>query len=127
MRTTVDLPDELYRRAKAEAAVGNFNDLVEGGLQHVLRGPSPETPAERPAGPSVYDLMRDYYGIAKDSRPPIMRRTRNTGRGNTGVSALRNQKRQLRKIPNSSPPTASVDGDPAGPIGKGGMSRPRFF
>ena len=83
MRTTVDLPDELYRRAKAEAAVRgcNFNDLVEEGLQDVLRGPSPETPAERPAGLSVHDLMRDFCGIAKDSRPPTMRRTRNTGGG----------------------------------------------
>jgi hypothetical protein len=34
MRTTVDLPDELYPRAKAEAVLRgcNFNDLVEKGL-----------------------------------------------------------------------------------------------
>ena len=69
MRTTVKLPDELYRRAKAEAAVCgcNFNDLVEEGLRCVLRGPQPETSAERPAGPSVHDLMRDFCGIAKDA------------------------------------------------------------
>jgi hypothetical protein len=49
----------LYRRAKAEAAVRgcNFNGLV---LQ-------PETPAERPAGPSLDDLMREFCGIAKDA------------------------------------------------------------
>lgn len=35
----------------------NFNGLV---LQ-------PETPAERPAGPSLDDLMREFCGIAKDA------------------------------------------------------------
>ena len=34
MRTTVEVPDDLYRRAKAEAALrgGKFGELVEGGL-----------------------------------------------------------------------------------------------
>jgi hypothetical protein len=69
MRTTVDLPDKLYRQAKAEAALRgcNLNDLVEEGLRRVLRGPEPETSPERPAGPSVDDLMRDCCGIAKDT------------------------------------------------------------
>lgn len=69
MRTTVDLPDELYRRAKAEAALRgrNFKDLVEEGLRRVLRTPEPETSAKRPAGPSVHDLMQDCRGIAKDT------------------------------------------------------------
>ena len=42
MRTTVDLPAELYRRAKAEAAVRgcNFNDLVEEGLRHYFGAPT---------------------------------------------------------------------------------------
>jgi hypothetical protein len=69
MRTTVDLPDELYRRAKAEAALRgrNFKGLVEEGLRRVLRSPEPETSTQRPAGPSVHDLMRDCCGIAKDA------------------------------------------------------------
>ena len=69
MRTTVDLPDELYRRAKAEAALRgrNLKDLVEEGLRRVLRAPDPETSAQRPTGPSVHDLMRDCCGIAKDA------------------------------------------------------------
>ena len=69
MRTTVDLPDALCRQAKAEAALRgcNLNDLVEEGLRRILRGPLPETLAERPAGPSVHDLMRDCCGIAKDT------------------------------------------------------------
>jgi hypothetical protein len=69
MRTTVDLPDELYCRAKAEAALRgrNFKDLVEEGLRRVLRVPEPETSAQRPAVASVHDLMRDCCGIAKDA------------------------------------------------------------
>ena len=68
MRTTVDLPDELYRRAKAEAALRGrkFKDLVEEGLRRVLRIPEPET-AQRPAGASVHDLMQGCCGIARDA------------------------------------------------------------
>jgi hypothetical protein len=69
MRTTVDLPDELYRRAKAEAALRgrNLKDLVEEGLRRVLRAPERETSAQRTTGPSVHDLMQDCCGITKDA------------------------------------------------------------
>jgi hypothetical protein len=69
MRTTVDLPGELYRRAKAEAALRgrNLKDLVEEGLRRVLRAPEPETSAKRPTGPSVHDLMQDCCGIARNT------------------------------------------------------------
>lgn len=69
MRTTVDLSDELYRRAKAEAALRGrkFKDLVEEGLRRVLQAREPETLAKPPPGPSVHDLMRDYCGIAKEA------------------------------------------------------------
>jgi len=69
MRTTVDLSDELYRRAKAEAALRGrkFRDLIEEGLRRVLEAPEPETPPKQPPGPSVHDLMRDCCGIAKDA------------------------------------------------------------
>jgi hypothetical protein len=38
MRTTVDIPDELYREAKARAALDGirFRDLIEAGLRAVL-------------------------------------------------------------------------------------------
>jgi len=38
MKTTVELPDELYRRAKVEAALRGrkLRDLVEEGLRRVL-------------------------------------------------------------------------------------------
>jgi hypothetical protein len=70
MRTTVDLPDESYLRAKAEAAVRgcNFNDLVEEGLRHLLRGPNPRPRQSDQPGPPSHDLMRDFCGIAKDAR-----------------------------------------------------------
>ncbi|MBV8456476.1 MAG: hypothetical protein JO122_07660 [Acetobacteraceae bacterium] len=69
MRTTIDLPDELYRRAKAEAALRGrkFKDLVQEGLRRVLEASEPERPPERSPSPSVHDLMRDLCGIAKDA------------------------------------------------------------
>jgi hypothetical protein len=70
MRTTVDLSDELYRRAKAEAALSGrkFKDLVEEGLRRVLQA-QPEILAKQTAAPSVHDLMRGCCGIAKDTPP----------------------------------------------------------
>ncbi len=47
MRTTVDLPDDLYRQAKAQAALAgvHLRDLVEEGLRTVLGGlPKAESP-----------------------------------------------------------------------------------
>jgi hypothetical protein len=44
MKTTIELPDELYRRAKAEAALRGrkLRDLVEEGLRLALETrPSP--------------------------------------------------------------------------------------
>jgi hypothetical protein len=51
MKTTVEVPDDLYRRAKAEAALRGrkLKDLIEEGLRLVLdtrRSPT------RPASPS---------------------------------------------------------------------------
>ena len=41
MKTTVELPDDLYRRAKAQAALRGrkFRELVEEGLRMVLEAP----------------------------------------------------------------------------------------
>ena len=63
MRTTVDLPDELFRRAKAEAALRGrkFRDLVEEGLLRVLENPSETKKEVQP--PTLYDLMKDSCGI----------------------------------------------------------------
>ena len=42
MKTTIELPDELYRKAKAEAALTGrkLKDLVEEGLRYVLKVPT---------------------------------------------------------------------------------------
>jgi hypothetical protein len=41
MKTTIEVPDELYRRAKAEAALSGrkLRELVEEGLRLVLEAP----------------------------------------------------------------------------------------
>ncbi len=67
MRTTVELSDELFRRAKAEAALRGrkFKDLVEDGLRRVLD--QPEAPA--PIATSLHDLMRDCCGVAEPTPP----------------------------------------------------------
>jgi hypothetical protein len=45
MKTTVELPDALYRQAKAEAALRGrkLKDLVEEGLRLVLDAPTETT------------------------------------------------------------------------------------
>jgi hypothetical protein len=67
MRTTIELPDELYRQAKSQAALRGrkLKDLVAEGLRRVIEAPElPDTPAQ--SGPSLLDLMRDCCGIATD-------------------------------------------------------------
>ena len=66
MRTTVDLPDELFRRAKSEAALQGrkLKDLVEEGLRLVLgqqKAPDADRSEEqqRKRGPSAHDLLKD--------------------------------------------------------------------
>jgi hypothetical protein len=73
MRTTVDIPDELFRRAKSEAALRGrkLKDLVEEGLRLIVEKeetPAAEKPAQPPSHPkpSVHDLLKDLCGIYKD-------------------------------------------------------------
>lgn len=61
MKTTVELSDELFRRAKAEAALRGrkFKDLIEEGLRLVL-----ETPRHgKRARPSLDELMKPGRGV----------------------------------------------------------------
>src|SRR5436190_7037410 len=59
MKTTFDIPDELYRRAKAEAALRGrkLRDLVEEGLRSVIETPHQERPR-----PRLADLMGQARG-----------------------------------------------------------------
>jgi hypothetical protein len=72
MRTTVDIPDELFRRAKSEAALRGrkLKDLVEEGLRLVLEDEKPaETAKKAPVKPrpgSLHDLMKEWCGIIDD-------------------------------------------------------------
>jgi hypothetical protein len=71
MRTTVDIPDELFRRAKSEAALRGrkLKDLVEEGLRLVLEKEKAPTVEEQPPAkrkPSAHDLLKDLCGIIKD-------------------------------------------------------------
>ena len=67
MRTTIDLPDELFRRVKSEAALRGrkFKDLVEEGLRLVVEnGPAGAAePAAPKPEPSAHDLLKEWCGI----------------------------------------------------------------
>lgn len=62
MKTTVDLPDDLFRKAKATAALRGvkFKDLVQEGLLRVLDEPGEAHEAHQK---SLYDLMKAACGI----------------------------------------------------------------
>ena len=59
MKTTIEVSDDLYRRAKAEAALRGrkLKDLVAEGLRLAL-----ETPREKPGRRSLAALMKNACG-----------------------------------------------------------------
>jgi predicted component of type VI protein secretion system len=67
MKTTVEVPDDLYRRAKAEAALRGrkLKDLVEEGLRLVLAS---RTPRRRP---SLAGLMKNARGVIDSGVPDL--------------------------------------------------------
>lgn len=77
MRTTIDIPDELFRRAKSEAALRGrkLKDLVEEGLRLVLKEDALETAKKKrrvkPRPGSLHDLMQDFCGIIKGAPPDL--------------------------------------------------------
>jgi hypothetical protein len=68
MKTTVEVPDDLYRRAKAEAALRGrkLKDLIEEGLRLVL-----EAPRKTPARPSLAGLMKHARGVVESGAPDL--------------------------------------------------------
>ena len=74
MKTTVEVPDDLYRQAKAEAALRGrkLKDLVEEGLRLVLEkenAPPPiaeKKPPIKPRPGSLHEKMQKFCGIIKD-------------------------------------------------------------
>ena len=78
MRTTVDIPDELFRRAKSEAALRGrrLKDLVEEGLRFVLENEkAPNTqepkPLRQPRPGSLHDLMKEWCGVFDEGPPDL--------------------------------------------------------
>lgn len=77
MRTTVDLPDELLRQAKAEAALRGrkLKDLVEEGLRLAIAARADSDAAgsgpPKMKKPSAHDLLKEWCGIIKDAPPDL--------------------------------------------------------
>jgi hypothetical protein len=111
MRTTADLPDELYRSIKAAAALRGrkFKDLVEEGSAAWLEALEPETSAKQlPHPPST--IFCGIVAAWSKARPPIMQPTRNIWRD------LAIGDRERRSIPGrSSPISARTRGGMTGP------------
>jgi hypothetical protein len=71
MKTTIDLPDDLYRQAKAEAALRGrkLKDMVEEGLRRVLSGPPDGGQDKRE--PTLLELMEDGIGVFESGVPDL--------------------------------------------------------
>ena len=68
MKTTVEVSDDLYRRAKAEAALRGrkLKDLIEEGLRLVL-----DTPRTTRKDPSLAGLMKRARGVVDSGIPDL--------------------------------------------------------
>lgn len=68
MKTTIELPDELYRRAKASAALQGrkLKDLVEEGLRIVVEGP-----AKGRRKRTLAELMKGARGVIDSGVPDL--------------------------------------------------------
>jgi hypothetical protein len=68
MKTTVELPDDLYRRAKAEAALRGrkLKDIIQEGVQLVLDGPQ-----KTPKHSSLAKLLKKENGIMESGVPDL--------------------------------------------------------
>ena len=68
MKTTVELSDELFRRAKAAAALRGrkLKDMIEEGLRLVL-----EMPHGGRARPSLEELMKEARGVVDSGVPDL--------------------------------------------------------
>jgi hypothetical protein len=68
MKTTIELPDDLYRRAKAEAALSGrrLKDVIEEGLRLVLTGVG-----KTQRRPSLARLIKGARGIVDSGIPDL--------------------------------------------------------
>jgi hypothetical protein len=68
MKTTIEVPDDLYRRAKAEAALRGrrLKDLVEEGLRRVLDEQRPTQRDKKAA-----DFVTEVAGMFDSGLPDL--------------------------------------------------------
>jgi hypothetical protein len=77
MRTTIEIPDDLFRKAKAQAALEGvrLRDLIERGLRLALAEPAPSAPrrvtfplhrSRRPGALSAVDVRRAEEQVQRD-------------------------------------------------------------
>jgi hypothetical protein len=68
MKTTVELPDDLYRRAKAEAGLSGrkLRDLIEEGLRLAL-----VAPRKRRGRRTLSELMERGRGVVDSGVPDL--------------------------------------------------------
>ena len=72
MRTTVDIPDKLFRKVKATAALQGkrIKDLVEEGLLLALESPQLKKGGKKKPL-TAYDLMKESIGIVDSGIPDL--------------------------------------------------------
>ena len=84
MKTTVEIPDALFRRAKKHCAEKGvpFRILIEDGLRRVLESSPPRRPfrlkpfgfrGEGRAGPSDWPAVREMAYEGRGGQPPDSR------------------------------------------------------
>jgi hypothetical protein len=68
MKTTIEIPDDLYRRAKAEAALRGrtLKDLVAEGLRLALASPRSRTRRK-----TLVELTKDACGMIDSGVPDL--------------------------------------------------------
>lgn len=82
MKTTIEVPDDLYRKAKATAALDGrkLKDLVEEGLRLVL-----EAPRKKGRQRALADLMKHARGVVDSGRRDLASNPKHlTGFGRDG-------------------------------------------
>ena len=90
MKTTLEMPDELFRRAKATAAQRgqSLKQLVNTALERELAGPAPGTKSSRHKRAEVEAFLRELKKISR-------RISAVWPEGVSAVDAIREQRRDL--------------------------------
>jgi len=90
MKTTLEMPDELFRRAKATAAQRgqSLKQLVTVALERELAGPAPGTRTSKRKRAEIEASLREFERISKKISAAWPK-------GVSAVEAIREQRRDL--------------------------------